>query len=280
MTGNTTMDRRLFLAAGGSLLATPALAQAPACTQAVPNSELVKAGTLTLSTNPTLPPMQFVDGQGVLRGMRVELGAEIARRLCLQVEHVRVEFAAMIPGLAARRWDMINTGMFYTEERQRLMWLVRYEQQAISVSVPRGNPRNIRRIEDLAGLRVGVEQGGFEFRRTTDMSNDLVARNLRPLTIRAFDNFAVSFQALRAGQLDAAISIDSTGKEYDDRGEFTRAISGLYGTPINFGFRSRPLAQAVATALTAMKADGSFQTLLDRFGVTAYDGPFEVVGPS
>jgi polar amino acid transport system substrate-binding protein len=274
------MDRRLFLLAGSSLLATPALAQAPACTQAVPNAELVRAGTLTMSVNPTLPPMQFVDGQGVLRGMRVELGTEIARRLCLTPEHVRIEFAAMIPGLAARRWDMINTGMFHTEERQRLMWLVRYEQQAISVSVPRGNPRNIARIEDLAGLRVGVEQGGFEFRRTTDMSNDLVARGLRPLSIRAFDNFAVSFQALRAGQLDAAISIDSTSKEYDDRGEFTRAISGLYGTPINFAFRSRPLAQAVATTLTAMKADGFFPTLLDRFGVTAYDGPFEVVGPS
>ena len=276
------MDRRLFLAAGSAMLAAPSLvrAQAPACTQQVPNSELVKAGTLTMSVNPTLPPMQYVDQQGQLKGMRVDLGNEIARRLCLQAENVRVEFAAMIPGLAARRWDMINTGMFYTEERQRLMYLVRYEQQAISVSVPRGNPRNIRRLEDLAGLRVGVEQGGFEFRRTTDMANDLRARGLAPLQVRAFDNFAVSFQALRAGQLDAAISIDSTAKEYDDRGEFTRAISGLYGTPINFGFRSRALAQAVATALTAMKADGSFQALLDRFGVTAYDGPFEVVGPA
>lgn len=274
------MERRIFLATSASLLAAPALAQAPACTQAVPNTELVKAGTLTLSTNPTLPPMQFVDSAGALRGMRVDLGAEIARRLCLQVEHVRVEFAAMIPGLAARRWDMINTGMFHTEERQRLMYLVRYEQQAISVSVPRGNPRNITKVEDLAGLRVGVEQGGFEFRRTTDMSNDLQARGLRPLTIRAFDNFAVSFQALRAGQLDAAISIDSTAKEYQDRGEFARAISGLYGTPINFGFRSRPLAEAVARVLTEMKADGSFQRLLDQYGVTAYDGPFEVVGPS
>lgn len=274
------MDRRLFLAGGASLLASPALAQAPACTPGIPASELTRAGTLTMSTNPTLPPMQFVDGQGALRGMRVELGTEIARRLCLTPDHVRVEFAAMIPGLAARRWDMINTGMFYTEERAKLMYLVRYEQQAISVSVPRGNPRNITKIEDLAGLRVGVEQGGFEFRRTTDMSNDLQRRGLAPLNIRAFDNFAVSFQALRAGQLDAGISIDSTAKEYDTRGEFTRAISGLYGTPINFGFRSKRLAEAVAATLTVMKTEGWLPALLDRYGVTAYDGPFEVVGPS
>lgn len=274
------MIRRLALATALLALAAPAQAQTPACTPRVPDSDLVKPRTLILSTNPTLPPMQFVDSQGVLRGMRVELGTEIAKRLCLTPEHVRIEFAAMIPGLAARRWDMINTGMFYTEERAKIMALVRYEEQAISISVPRGNPRNIRTIADLAGLTVGVEQGGFEFRRTQDLATELQKMGLRPITIRPFDNFAISFQALRAGQLDAAISIDSTGKEYDERGEFSRAISGLFGTPINFGFRSRVLAQAVATALTEMKADGSFQALLDRYGVKPFDGPFEVVGPN
>ena len=274
------MIRRLALAAALLAVAAPAHAQAPACTPRVPDSELVKPRTLILSTNPTLPPMQFVDSQGVLRGMRVELGTEIAKRLCLTPEHVRIEFAAMIPGLAARRWDMINTGMFYTEERAKIMQLVRYEEQAISISVPRGNPRNIRAIADLAGLTVGVEQGGFEFRRTQDLATELQKMGLRPITVRPFDNFAISFQALRAGQLDAAVSIDSTGKEYDERGEFTRAISGLFGTPINFGFRSRVLAQAVATVLTEMKADGSFQALLDRYGVKAFDGPFDVVGPN
>ena len=112
----------------------------------------------------------------------------------------------MIPGLAARRWDMINTGMFYTEERAKLMYLVRYEEQAISISVPRGNPRKITKFEDLAGLTVGVEQGGFEFRRTQDIAKALEEKGLKPITIRPFDNFAVSFQALRVGQLDAAVS--------------------------------------------------------------------------
>jgi polar amino acid transport system substrate-binding protein len=271
--------RRLLLGAACALLALPATAQTPACSPRVVDAELVKPRTLVLSTNPTLPPMQFINAQGQLVGMRVELGSEIARRLCLTAEHVRVEFAGMIPGLAARRWDMINTGMFYTEERARIIQLVRYEQQAISVSVPRGNPRNIRRIEDLAGLSVGVEQGGFEFARTRDIATALTNQNLRPITIRPFDNFAVSFQALRAGQLEAAISIDSTAKEYDERGDFTRAISGLFGTPINFGFRSRVLATAVAEVLTEMRADGSLLALLERYGVQGWPGPFEVVGP-
>ncbi|MFC7691102.1 transporter substrate-binding domain-containing protein [Paeniroseomonas aquatica] len=179
------MFRRLLLGAAFVAAALPALAQT--CTPKVPDSELSKPRTLVLSTNPTLPPMQFVNAQGQLVGMRVELGAEIAKRLCLAVENVRIEFAAMIPGLAARRWDMINTGMFYTEERAKLMYLVRYEEQAISISVPRGNPRAIRRLEDLAGLTVGVEQGGFEFRRTQDIATELTGKNLRPITIRPFD---------------------------------------------------------------------------------------------
>ncbi|MDO9710338.1 ABC transporter substrate-binding protein [Paracraurococcus lichenis] len=275
------MLRRLLIGAALAAAAMPVSMSswAQTCAPRVPDAELVKPRTLTLSTNPTLPPMQFVDAQGTLRGMRVELGTEIARRLCLTPEHIRVEFAAMIPGLAARRWDMINTGMFYTEERAKLMQLVRYEEQAISVSVPRGNPKGIAGIADLAGLTVGVEQGGFEFRRTQDIAKELESKGLKPITIRPFDNFAVSFQALRVGQLDAAISIDSTAKEYDDRGEFTRAVSGLYGTPINFGFRSKVLAQAVAQVLTEMKNDGSFPALLDKYGVKPFDGPFEVVGP-
>jgi polar amino acid transport system substrate-binding protein len=85
---------------------------------------------------------------------------------------------------------------------------------------------------------------------------------------------------LRAGQIEAAISIDSTGKEYDDRGDFTRAISGLFGTPINFGFRSKPLAEAVAVALTGMREDGTLQRLFDRYGVKGWEGAFSVVGPT
>ena len=59
-------------------------AAAQTCQKLIPDSLLVTPGHLTMATSPTLPPMQYVDDQGQLKGMRVELGAEIARRLCLQ----------------------------------------------------------------------------------------------------------------------------------------------------------------------------------------------------
>jgi hypothetical protein len=130
------------------LLSTAASAFAQSCAPKVADSELVKPGTLTMSTNPTLPPMQFVDSTGELKGMRVELGKEIAKRLCLAPEYVRIEFSAMIPGLQAGRWDMINTGIFFTKERAAIMQMIPYEDQAISVSVATSNTT----VKDKDGL--------------------------------------------------------------------------------------------------------------------------------
>src|SRR5947207_12685623 len=65
-------------------LAATSAAQAQQCKYNVPDSQLVKKGALVMSVNPTLPPVQYVDQQGNLRGMRVELGEEIAKRLCLK----------------------------------------------------------------------------------------------------------------------------------------------------------------------------------------------------
>jgi polar amino acid transport system substrate-binding protein len=272
--------RRLLLAAVLAAVATPSFAQSPAgCTPRVANSELVKAGTLVMSINPTLPPLQFVNAQGQLQGLRVDLGVEIAKRLCLTPEWVRIEFSAMIPGLAARRWDMINSGTFFTPARAEIMQMLRYENAAVAFSAARGNPLNIRGVDDLAGRTVGVEIGGFEEGRTRALSADLVARGKAPINIRTFDNFAVAFQALRVGQVEAVTSVDAVAAEYDQRGDFPRVLHGLFPTPASLAMRSRVLAQEVAKVLTEMKADGTYDRLFDRYGVSKYEAGFEVVGP-
>lgn len=273
-------DRRTLLAgaaAVGLAAALPGRAFAQAKI-AAPN--IIKPGTLVMSINPTLPPLQFVDDRGQLQGMRVELGNEIAKSLGLTPEYVRIEFAAMVPGLAAKRWDMINTGIFWTEERSKLMYMVPYERAAISFLVARGNPLKIEKWEDLAGKAVSVELGGIEERRTREVDTMLKAKGLAGITIRTFNNFAEAFQALRAGQVQASTSIDATAMFWQGRGDFTRAIAGLFPQTATFAFANKTLAEAVVGSLNDLKKSGYYDQLFDRYGVLKAEGDtFKIDGP-
>jgi len=273
--------RRRTLLKGSAAAAL--LSVAPSALRAQPKiapPNLIKAGTLVMSINPTLPPLQYVDDKGELKGMRVELANECCKRLGLVPEYIRTEFATMIPGLAAKRWDMINTGIFWTEERSKLMYMVPNEQAAISFLAAKGNPLGLKTIDDLAGRKVSVELGGIEERRTREVNDIVTKKGLKPVTVMTFNNFAEAFQALKAGQSDAATSIDATAMFMQTRGDFTRAISGVFPQTACFAFANKPLADAVVGALNALKKDGYYDKLLDQYGVLKIEEPtFSIKGP-
>lgn len=269
--------RHLGVAMLAVLAAAPALGQD--CKIKVSDSVLVKPGTLVMSINPTLPPVQWVDDKGQLRGLHVELGDAIAKKLCLKAEHVRVEFSVMVPGVQSGRWDMINTGMFFTEDRAKIMQLVRYGYDGISISAKAGNPLKIAKPEDLAGRSVSVELGGAPERRARELSKSLEEKGLKPITIRTFENFAAAYQALRAGQVEAAVSVDAVARLYGEKGEFAEAIPGLYPTLIAFGLKQKQLAEHVAAAMTELKAEGTYQKMFTAYGRRLYEEPFDVKGP-
>jgi polar amino acid transport system substrate-binding protein len=274
------LSRRGVVAGAGALGLATALPGAVRAQAKIAPPNIIKAGTLVMSMNPTLPPLQFVNDRGELQGMRWELGNEIAKTLGLTPEYVRIEFSAMVPGLAAKRWDMINTGIFWTEERSRLMYMVPYERAAISFLVARGNPLKIEKWEDLAGKAVSVELGGIEERRTREVDGMLKAKGLAGIDIRTFNNFAESFQALRAGQVQAATSIDATAMFWQGRGDFTRAIAGLFPQTATFAFANKALAEAVVGALNDLKKSGYYDQLFDKYGVLKAEGDtFKIDGP-
>lgn len=272
-------NRRTLLKAGSAVAVAAGL---PGIAQAQPKlapPNLIKAGTLVMSINPTLPPLQFVDDKGQLQGMRVELANDLCKRLGLTPEYIRTEFATMVPGLPAKRWDMINTGIFFTEERSKLMYMVPYEKAAISFLSARGNPLGLKTVDDLAGRRISVELGGIEERRTREVSEMLVKKGLKPVSVLTFNNFAEAFQALRAGQADAATSIDATAMFMQTRGDFTRAISGVFPQTACFAMANKTLALAIVDALNEAKKDGFYDKLLDQYGVLKVDAPFAISGP-
>ena len=267
--------RPLLIGAGLAALAPTARAQPK-----LAPPEVITAGTLTMSINPTLPPLQYVDESGTLRGMRVELADAMVKLLGLKPDYIRIEFSAMVPGLAAKRWDMINTGIFWTEERSRRMYMVPTERAAISFLATRGNPLGISKWQDLAGRAVGVELGGIEERRTREVADMLTKAGLKPLEVRTFNNFAEAFQALRARQVDAATCIDATAMYWQMRGDFTRVVEGLFPQVAAFAFANKRLAEASVAALNELRRNGYYDPLLDKYGVLKIEeAEFAIKGP-
>jgi polar amino acid transport system substrate-binding protein len=229
--------RRGLLQAGvaaSTLVVAPSTLRAQA-KLAPPN--IIKAGTLVMSINPTLPPLQYVDDKGQLQGMRVELANECCKILGLAPEY-------------------------------------------ISFLSAKGNPLGLKTVDDLAGKRISVELGGIEERRTREVNDIVTKKGLKPVTVMTFNNFAEAFQTLKAGQSDAATCIDATAKFQEQRGDFTRAISGVFPQTACFAFANKVLADAVVGTLNQLRKNGTYDKLLDQYGVLKIDEPaFSIKGP-
>jgi polar amino acid transport system substrate-binding protein len=169
------------------------------------------------------------------------------------------------------------TGLFFTPERIKLMHLIPYERQAISISVPQGNPKKLAPLAHLAGRAVGVEIAGYQQQQIRRITAEQVNGGAKAMDIRTFNTFADACQALRADQVDPVITVDAVAKFDRDRGEFERALSGIAGSPATIAATSQPLAQAVLRVLDDM--NGFYDALFDRYGVSKLPGrAFELKG--
>jgi polar amino acid transport system substrate-binding protein len=245
-----------------------ATAQAQTCAPKVPAEHVLEAGKWQLAINPTLPPQQFVDSNGDLQGLNVELARAMAAQMCLQPVFLRMDFPPMIPGLRSGRFDTIDTGLFWTEERSKLLFLVPYAQQAISVYTLPDSKLAIHSFDDLAGHTVGVESATYQERKSREVNADMEKRGLKPIDFRTFSTASETVAALRAGQIEAGINIDETVNDLVQKKIAKVWLHGLFGTDITFAFRDATLAQAAADALTALKADGTYDRLFSKFGMT------------
>jgi len=252
-----------------SLFISTGFAVAEECPKNLPT---IEPGKLTMSINATIPPRQYIDDQGNLQGLHPDLGNEIAKRLCLEPAYMNVEFVVQIPGLATKRWDMVNTGMYYKPERAQIMRMVPYVVNALALVVEKGNPMKVTGYESLAGEPVATEIAGFADNLIRTINDEQVGKGMKSMDIKAFNTFAEAFAALGAGQVKAVFGPDAVAAYYAERGSFDVGASGLNpGLPSSFGFDGKTgqrLAHAVSNVLRDMVDDGTYNKLMSSYGAT------------
>ena len=271
------ISRRSFLAAAGLSVAALALtacggsassvassvassASSAAASTSAAAGELttVEAGKLTMATNAAFPPYEMTTDAGDFEGIDIETAQAIADKLGLELQIDDMDFDAALLSVQQGKADIVMAGVTVTDERKAVMdFSDSYATGIQSIIVPEGS--DIASPDDLAGKKIGTQRGttGYIY-CSDDFGDDNVV---------AYDDGLTAVQALNNGQVDAVV-IDNAPAQ-----EFIAANPGLAILDTSYAeedyaigmAKGSSLEDAVNAALEELKADGTLQSIVDKY---------------
>jgi len=260
---------------------SPSLAQT-ICTPKLGHPPLARKGMLIAAINPTVAPIQYIDDDGNIVGLDVDLGNAIAERLCLKMVFQSTQFATMIPALKEGRIDLINSFMFYTPERAAQVLMVPYGASALAIVVQKNNRDEIKGPEYFSGKSFAVELGTVDLKDAQAANEALQKAGKPPIDIHTFDTYATVLQALRSGQVQGAFIGTEQAFYYRRKGQdfFRIALTGYDPHAEALAFKDPALAAAVVQVMNEMHADGTMDKIFKPYGHCLLPGPYKVTtGP-
>jgi polar amino acid transport system substrate-binding protein len=265
----------IFVAA---LCGLAGVAHAQSCEPKIGRPPLVRKGVMIAAINPTVAPIQYIDDDGNIIGLDVDLGNAIAERLCLKMQFQSTQFATMIPILKEGRIDLINSFMFYTPDRASQVLMVPYGASSAAILVSKKNTDEIKGLEYFSGKSFATELGTVDYAEAKKVSEELVKAGKLAIDVRTFGTYADVLQALSANQVAGAFIGVEEAAYYKKKGvDFFRvAIGGLIPHAEALAFKDPALAEAVVKVMNDMKADGSFDKIFTPYDHCVLPGPYKV----
>ena len=272
------ISRRSFLAAAGlsvaalaltacggssssvaSSVASSASSEAASTSAAAGELTTVMAGKLTMATNATFPPYEMTTDSGDIEGIDVDTAKAIAEKLGLELQIDDMDFDAALLSVQQGKADIAMAGITVTDERKAVMaFSDSYATGIQSIIVPEGS--DIASPDDLAGKKIGTQRGttGYIY-CTDDFGEDSVV---------AYDNGLTAVQALNNGQVDAVVIDNAPAKEYVAANPGLKVLETSYAEEdyaIGMNKDNTALVEAVNAALEELKADGTLQSIVDKY---------------
>ena len=239
------------------LLALAASARvAPAAAQTV--DEIIKRGKVIIGVNTTTPIFGLTGADGQPEGYDPDVARLVGKYLGVPVEFVPVTGANRLPYLLTNRVDMVIALFGITPERALQIWFsVPYATEAAVLVAPA--KRQVKTVDDLTGLRVGVPRGAMQDLILTPQAS------AKKINLMRFDDEATALQALISGQIDVVgtgllvhhtLNRNDPGKNYEVK---------IVLRPLHFGIGIRrgqvDLLQWLNTFVYAIKNNGELDAI-------------------
>jgi polar amino acid transport system substrate-binding protein len=249
-----------------------------------PADQLITAGTLTICSDLPYPPQEYFDADGKTAiGSDIDLAREIAARMGLTLTVKPTVFKTIIPALTGGGCDAIVSAQTITAERQGQVDMIPYFEAGQSFVVLKGNPSNIKTVDDLCGKAIAAENGTVEADHTNPdgtgdykpeegLSQQCVAKGKAGIELKLFDKDSDALLAMQAGTVVAHFTDEPVaGFEVKNGNGAFEMVPGmtLEHAPegISVTKNHTQLRDSIKACLRSMIEDGSYLRILTKWGV-------------
>lgn len=223
------------------------------------NKSSGKAETLTMGTNASFPPYEYVDDNGKIVGIDAEIAQAIADKLGMKLEIKDMEFDSLIPAVKSKSIDLVLAGMTVNEERKQSVNFSDSYSTGVQVVIVKENSE-IKTVDDLKGKKIGVQAG-----TTGDAycSDDFGEEN-----VKQFSNGSLAVAALANGQVDCVVIDNEPAKNYVAANSGLKILDTEYVTEdyaIAISKDNDDLLKKVNDALKELKDDGTVGKIVGKY---------------
>lgn len=228
-----------------------------------------QAADLKVAIDPTYEPFTYKTPDGKPTGFDVDIAnavcAEIKRK-CVFVEQV---WDSMIPGLQARKYDVIVSSLSMTDERKRVIdFSDRYYKTPSAIVVKKGTAYTDP--ASLKGKRIGVLKGSTQEKWAL---GELKPAGVNIIPYEAQDQVYLD---INAGRLDGTVA-----DKVEVHGGFLRKPEGkdygyvgpdqydtkYYGDGIGIGMRKgqKELKDQINQAIKTIRSNGTYNSIAKKY---------------
>ena len=271
----------------GALAATAAVLLAGCSTSAgggsaTPNSaplysalpeSIRDAGKISVGSSIDYPPFEYYDSDGkTLRGFETELAAELEKKLGVKFEWNNAGFDTLFTALRGGRYDIVYGAVNDTAEREKTFDFVDYLQSSQGFVVAKGNPKNIKTLDDLCGQPVAAVRGGVQAQFLETQSATCANSGKKGIDVLTFDGNSGEQLAVKQGRAVALLENYPTAVSFaqDPAGSF-EVVPGLQVAKAYYGMvvtkSNTQLRDTLQKAWQAIIDDGSYTKVLTKWAI-------------
>lgn len=221
-------------------------------------TEAKSEGAIKIAIEGAYPPYNYMNKDNQLEGFDVDISNELAKRLGVKPELISIPWDSIIPGLLAKKYDIIVSDMAITEERkQKVDFSDPYFHTGNMLFVPANS--TIKDPAEIKGKKIGVTISTTAADAATQLGAD----------VALFKSDFLAFSDMVNGRLEGFITDQGVGgrilldNKYDGK-----SVGGLLNTEaagITIRKEDTVLKEKINKVLAEMKNDGTFEAISKKW---------------